>query len=341
MIAALLVLSAGLMLVGCDSKVAIHKAAKKGELNRVKSILAKNPELVNAKGNDGWTCLHWAALENHKDVVEFLVINGAEVNAKGNWDWTPLHVAARKGHKEIVKFLISNGADVNAKEGIDGDTALHLASYEGREEVINLLITCGAEVNAKNNKGKTPQDLAVEGKRDSERGYIISLHEEISRAFVREEWKFFKGSDRPLGLPIEAFLKLVAVKGYEQKILRTTTSLKGYVQIKSPNDALSFVRLFTDLDTHYLFEDSEYIEVRPANKKTSWGELPVQEFRKLGLKEPSVMKDGEHFVVVRYVVDADRNIFQIQERISPSGDYQITKMILVAKDADILFPMYM
>jgi hypothetical protein len=201
-----------------------------------------------------------------------------------------------------------------------------------------VVMFAGCNIKDSQEYGVEIHDAAKE-RLDSDREYIWT-DEEISRAFFKGDWKFFKGSDELLGVPIEAFLKLVAVKEGEKRILPSTKSFKGYVQIRNSNDALSFVRLFTDIDTHYLFEDSEYIEVCPTIQKPSWGELSAQDFADLGLSEPLVTKDGEFFLIVRYVVDDNRNIFQIHEQVSVLGDYQIVKKTPVAKDVKILTPIY-
>jgi hypothetical protein len=48
----------------------IHDAAKVGDLTKVKTLLKANPELVSSRDSQGNTPLHYAAAEDHKDVVE-------------------------------------------------------------------------------------------------------------------------------------------------------------------------------------------------------------------------------------------------------------------------------
>ena len=43
----------------------IHDAALKGDLAKVKDLLAKDPALVNAKGHNEKAPLHWAAQGGH------------------------------------------------------------------------------------------------------------------------------------------------------------------------------------------------------------------------------------------------------------------------------------
>lgn len=162
----------------------------------------------------------------------------------------------------------------------------------------------------------------------------------ILRDFFLSNWSFYKGCRGALGTPLEAFLKLVAVSDGERMILPTTKSVEGYVNIKTHGQALSFVRLFTDLDTHYLFDNNEFIEVRPAQNTPSWGELPLAQFQKLGLKAPSVSGVGSCFFIDRYLVDDDRNIYLVHESVSATGAYMIVSKKLVAAGTSVLIPIY-
>ena len=90
----------------CDE---IHEAAKAGDLEKVRTLLRANPDLVFSKDDDGETPLTLAAYEGHKDMVEFLLVHKAEVNAEDIKGQTPLHQAAKYGHKDVVKLLRQHG----------------------------------------------------------------------------------------------------------------------------------------------------------------------------------------------------------------------------------------
>ena len=71
--------------------------------------------------------------------LDMLVKLGVDVNAKEKswWEKTALMKASEKGHKEVVEFLVFNGADVNAWD-ISGDTALMVASTWGMKRLWNI-----------------------------------------------------------------------------------------------------------------------------------------------------------------------------------------------------------
>lgn len=122
-----------------------------GDLDKVKALLKDNPDLIKAKGDNGDTLLHYAAVYSmNSDIAKFLIANNADVNATDNSGLTPLHFAAGANgtpSKNVVEFLLANKADVNAKAN-DGTTAMHYAASWGDKDVVELLLTHGADVNA-------------------------------------------------------------------------------------------------------------------------------------------------------------------------------------------------
>jgi len=70
-----------------------------------------------------------------------------------NFRWIPfLH----------FNFVFHSGAFVNARNS-RGDTALHIAAYRGHVDIIMTLLRAKADVSIRNEKGKTPQQEALEG----------------------------------------------------------------------------------------------------------------------------------------------------------------------------------
>jgi ankyrin repeat protein len=127
-------------LVWCNPALCgpIHDAARDGDLQKVKTLLKGNPDLVFSKDNNGNTPLHWAAHGGHRDVAEFLMANKAEVNAQNELGFTSLHLAVQEGYKDVVELLLARKAEVNAEDNY-GNTPLHWAAYMRREGVAELL----------------------------------------------------------------------------------------------------------------------------------------------------------------------------------------------------------
>jgi cytohesin len=151
---------------------------------------------VNAKGRYGRTPLHLAAGHGSKEMIEFLIANGADVNAM-NHDETPLDshwsfglkeptersallrkhggktgaelsivIAANRRELKTVQQYIANGVDVNTTH--DGVTALHHAVSNRDRKLVQYLIDNGANVNARDESGSTPLEWCEGDKRTSD-----------------------------------------------------------------------------------------------------------------------------------------------------------------------------
>jgi hypothetical protein len=123
----------------------IHDAARTGDLDKVKSLVKGNPDLVSSKDEKyGQTPLHIAAFNDKRDVAEFLLANKADVNARSRNGSTPLHLAAGKGNKDIVELLLANHADINALDS-EGWSPVHSAVLYNQKEIEDLLVAKGGK----------------------------------------------------------------------------------------------------------------------------------------------------------------------------------------------------
>ncbi|XP_015416323.1 PREDICTED: ankyrin repeat and SAM domain-containing protein 1A, partial [Myotis davidii] len=118
---------------------------------------------VNCVDSTGYTPLHHAALNGHRDVVEVLLRNDALTNVADSKGCYPLHLAAWKGDAQIVRLLIHQGPShtrVNEQNN-DNETALHCAAQYGHTEVVKVLLEELTDPTMRNNKFETPLDLAA------------------------------------------------------------------------------------------------------------------------------------------------------------------------------------
>jgi ankyrin repeat protein len=121
-------------------------AAERGDVDVLKAMLERDPQLVNARSSAGRTALYRAASEGHAAVAEFLLSTGAEVALAGREGGTPIHVASYHGHTRIVELLLAHGADANAPDRL-GRGPLHKAAAGGHVKTVQLLLSRGADVN--------------------------------------------------------------------------------------------------------------------------------------------------------------------------------------------------
>lgn len=114
-----------------DARKEIIKAAKTGDIEKARLLLAADSDLLNARDTDGSTPLHCAAWKGEKEMVAFLLGAGADVsihNTNDHWGTTPLHAAAHANQAAIVQLLLDAGADTNAVD-MNGNTPMFHTTY--------------------------------------------------------------------------------------------------------------------------------------------------------------------------------------------------------------------
>uniref|UniRef100_A0A8C3WQH3 RING-type E3 ubiquitin transferase n=1 Tax=Catagonus wagneri TaxID=51154 RepID=A0A8C3WQH3_9CETA len=178
----------------------LHHASLKGHTLAVRRILARARQLVDAKKEDGFTALHLAALNNHWEVAQVLIREGrCDVNVRNRKLQSALHLAVQQAHVGLVPLLVDSGCSVNAEDE-EGDTALHVALQRhqllplaadgargdpgpsqllsrlqasglpgGAELTAGAAVACflaleGADLSYANHRGRSPLDLAAEGR---------------------------------------------------------------------------------------------------------------------------------------------------------------------------------
>jgi ankyrin repeat protein len=120
----------GFFPVDSDGRIPLHYASAYGNLGLVKDLLDRYYEeevnrTVRMRDCDGKTALFAAAQCGHLEVVEELVLHGADVNCyiyESDGTRTYPHQCAEVyDHWDVVDFLLKNGVKSH-------DTSLHLAT---------------------------------------------------------------------------------------------------------------------------------------------------------------------------------------------------------------------
>ena len=122
----------------CDHRVAIHEAARCGQLEVTRLLLDRgaDPNSMLAPDDGCWTPVMYAAMDGHLDVLQLLLARGATADhASTDTGTTSLLLSAREGHLEVIKVLLDHGVDINASRTLDGYTALLIAARLGKLEV--------------------------------------------------------------------------------------------------------------------------------------------------------------------------------------------------------------
>ena len=124
----------------------LHKAVEAG-CKEVVDYLLRNGALVESQDGCGQAASHFAAVDGAQDIMELLLHHGAQVNRRDSKEVTLLHAAASNGHPMMVDLLLQNRAEVDSRDE-DGMTPLIMACENGHTEVAQQLLVHGANVNA-------------------------------------------------------------------------------------------------------------------------------------------------------------------------------------------------
>jgi len=125
------------MLITEEEYAIFEKVVYENDLEKFKQIVLDLKD-INIVNKYGWTLLHIAIRRDRREMVEFLLENGADINKVDDVGWTPLMEAIMDEMTSLVKLLVEKGADksiANAR----GATAPMLAQKFGRTDMFEYL----------------------------------------------------------------------------------------------------------------------------------------------------------------------------------------------------------
>jgi len=135
-----------------EEERALHAAAQKGDLERVKALLRSGAR-VDARDSAGLTPLMAAVAGGRSATATALLAAGADANASTPAGWTALMEAAARGQREAARILLDAGADPDARNRLAA-SALDVAEAAHHEDVARLLRDRGSR-----GSGKSTGDL--------------------------------------------------------------------------------------------------------------------------------------------------------------------------------------
>ena len=161
---------------GLALTMSIHKAIERGDLKKVKELLAAGAP-VDERNRGGQTPLMIAVMHNLTPYFKALLMAGADVNAVDAVGESVMHYAGTHGTPLIVQALLEKEPDLNVRNR-QGEPPLMGALTA---QVVELLLEAGADPDARRNDGLTLLDLC-ETYRKNQGGLKESKIEQLLRA---------------------------------------------------------------------------------------------------------------------------------------------------------------
>ncbi len=96
-------------------------------------------KLIDHTNFSGQNLLHIACENGHLKLAQFLISIGFSVQSKTDGGYTPLHYAAKNNHPDVIDQLCDS-VDVDQQRGLSEQTALFIACMNGNLEAIRRLL---------------------------------------------------------------------------------------------------------------------------------------------------------------------------------------------------------
>ena len=120
-------------------------------------LLIDNKADITTRDNLGTTALSWAAWLGDSASVNELLEQGSDVEVVSTiTGWTPLMLAAAFGDPGAVESLLKVHANVEAVDMLEGATPLIHAARTGQPQSLQMLIKAGANLEIPDRNGNTP-----------------------------------------------------------------------------------------------------------------------------------------------------------------------------------------
>ncbi|OPJ70281.1 uveal autoantigen with coiled-coil domains and ankyrin repeats isoform A [Patagioenas fasciata monilis] len=139
----------------------LMKAAERGDVEKVQSILAKKGVSPSKLDVEGRSAFHVVASKGNLDCLNTILVHGVDITATDAAGRNALHLAAKYGHALCLQKLLQYNCPTENVD-LQGRTALHDAAMSDCSSSIQLLCDHGASVNSKDGDGRTPLVLATQ-----------------------------------------------------------------------------------------------------------------------------------------------------------------------------------
>ena len=149
-------------LLAADPRLGVLEAAALGREERLRELLAADPNALAARSPEGYDAIGLAAFLGGGGSVRALLEAGADPGGdpRNPMGVRPVHAAAAAGDRESMAALLAAGADPDARQH-GGYTPLHEAAHHDDAELAALLLGHGADPALRTDEGLDAAAIAA------------------------------------------------------------------------------------------------------------------------------------------------------------------------------------
>lgn len=165
---------------------------------KMRSLVGCKPyQLPGLEGN--FSTLHYAAINNvSPQIIDQLVLLGAEVNARTTEGNSSLHFAVTDGSELHIRALLRAGAKLNARNS-KGFTPLHIAAKNDNFIAIRELASAGADIHAETKKiSPTCLNTTISGMTARFDSLADNIHASYCTRKIQITKKYSFGAEAPI-----------------------------------------------------------------------------------------------------------------------------------------------
>ncbi|EDO42616.1 predicted protein, partial [Nematostella vectensis] len=159
-----------------DGLTSVHKAAIKGKVNSLKTLLDLGAS-PNYRDGKNLTALYYTVLYGADPYCcEILLNDQAEMGVMDHQGMQEIHHACKNGRVQHLEHLLYYGADINVTNA-SGNTPLHIAACNNQEDCAHVLLFRGARRDILNYANQSAYNMAAMGGNNDLAEYIRNYHD--------------------------------------------------------------------------------------------------------------------------------------------------------------------
>ena len=143
-----------------NGRLPIHLAAAAGDLSIVRFLIENGAKQIPDEKEN--LPLHYASESGNMQLITYLLEQGEDINARNILGLTPIQSAAAAHQFDVVNFLLVKGADINQVDNKNRNV-LHFACSHCDANFVDTCSTFDVEIDKEDEDGYTPLFSAVIG----------------------------------------------------------------------------------------------------------------------------------------------------------------------------------